>query len=301
MKRFKSILVVLTEDSLAEVAFERALRLAQSHGAVLTLVDVVEPSTMRDGAAPVAERSENFLSSHRGRLAGFGARASDAGVEVSEALLQGEPFVEIVRMVLRERHDLVIKGATPGAQGQGPLHGLDLHILRDCPCPVWMLSDPKAGAFSAVLAAVGADQSAYDTEAGVDHLVLDLASSLAAHEDAPLHVAHSFRTETDQDVLNAPNLLSRDAADLRLQNLLKCFPHVPRARQHLLEGRPGDAFASLAKTTKADLIVVGAATQSERGAASMDERAERILQATKCALLAVKPDGFECPVTLNGQ
>ena len=34
-----------------------------------------------------------------------------AGVEVSEALLQGVPFVEVIRMVLREGHDIVIKGA----------------------------------------------------------------------------------------------------------------------------------------------------------------------------------------------
>ncbi|MEM9760728.1 MAG: universal stress protein, partial [Pseudomonadota bacterium] len=42
MHRFKSILAVLTEDSLADIAFERALHLARANGAALTLVDVVD-------------------------------------------------------------------------------------------------------------------------------------------------------------------------------------------------------------------------------------------------------------------
>ena len=42
MKRFKSILAVLPEDSLAEVAFARAAHLARVNGAALTLVDLVE-------------------------------------------------------------------------------------------------------------------------------------------------------------------------------------------------------------------------------------------------------------------
>jgi universal stress protein E len=43
MQRFKSILAVLTEDSLADVAFDRAIQLARSNDAALTLVDVVTP------------------------------------------------------------------------------------------------------------------------------------------------------------------------------------------------------------------------------------------------------------------
>jgi universal stress protein E len=43
MKRFKSILAVLTEDSLDDVAFDRAVHLARSNEAALTLVDVIDP------------------------------------------------------------------------------------------------------------------------------------------------------------------------------------------------------------------------------------------------------------------
>ena len=109
MQQFRSVLAVLSEDSLAEVAFERALHLAQANEAALTLVDVVDSNpgelarmlTALTGSRGT-EIAEDVLAYHRGRLAEFGARARDAGVEVSEAVLQGVPFVEVIRMVLRE-------------------------------------------------------------------------------------------------------------------------------------------------------------------------------------------------------
>jgi hypothetical protein len=45
---------------------------------------------------------------------------------VSEAVLHGDTAAEVIRMVLREGHDLVITG--PGTTAET--------LIRDCPCPV---------------------------------------------------------------------------------------------------------------------------------------------------------------------
>jgi universal stress protein E len=82
------------------------------------------------------------------RLARFAAKAPAAGVEVTEAVLQGVPFVEVIRMVQREGHDIVIKGATAAPHGHGVFKGFDMHLLRKCPCPVWMLMGPGDGSVS---------------------------------------------------------------------------------------------------------------------------------------------------------
>jgi nucleotide-binding universal stress UspA family protein len=149
MQRFKSILAVLTEDSLADVAFDRAIQLARSNDAALTLVDVVESDPGDIARMLIAltgargtEIAEDVLAYHRGRLSRFAAKARGAGVEVTEAVLQGVPFVEVIRMVQREGHDIVIKGATAAPHGRGVFKGFDMHLLRKCPCPVWMLMGP---------------------------------------------------------------------------------------------------------------------------------------------------------------
>lgn len=319
MKRFKSILAVLTEDSLDEVAFERAVHLARSNKAALTLVDVVDSNpgelarilTALSGSRGT-EIAEDVLAYHRGRLAGFGARAREAGVEVSEAVLQGVPFVEVVRMVLREGHDIVIKGATAAAHGRGVLKGFDMHLLRKCPCPVWMLMGPGDGSFDTILAAVDPDTAGDTARDGLNRLVLDLATSMAERDSAELHVAHAWYlpeeqalrhgryTSGKQDDVDRMVDRERDGAEARLRQLLRDYPGVPEKNRHLLKGEPGEVIGSYAQALKADLIVMGTVGRTGLAGFIMGNTAETILRTVGCSVIAVKPEGFECPVTLNG-
>lgn len=317
MNGFKSILAVLTEDSLAEVAFDRALSLARENNAALTLVDVVDcaPGELVRILTAVSggrgtEVAEDVLAYHRGRLSGFAARARDGGVEVSEALLQGVPFIEVIRMVLREGHDIVVKGASAAPDGRGTLKGFDMHLLRKCPCPVWLLKGPGDGAFSRILAAV--DPSRTNAETGLDRLVMDLATGLASHDGAELHVAHAWYlaeehalrhgrvTSGRQDEIDAMVARGRAVAKAGLDRLLSGYPAVDRSRVHLLKGEPGDVIAEFAISHDVDLIVMGTVGRTGLAGFFMGNTAETILRAVACSVIAVKPDGFESPVTLNG-
>ena len=319
MKRFKSILAVLTEDSLDDVAFERAVHLAQTNGAALTLVDVVDSNpgelarilTALSGSRGT-EIAEDVLAYHRGRLAKFSARARDAGVDVSEAVLQGVPFVEVIRMVLREGHDIVIKGATTTAEGEGVLKGFDMHLLRKCPCPVWTLMGEGDGSFDTILAAVDPDTKADAARDGLNRLVLDLATSMAERDDAAVHVAHAWflpeeqalrhgrYTSGKQDDVDRMVEREKDSAANRLRQLLTGYPQVPAKNRHLLKGEPGDAVGEFAKAMKADLIVMGTVGRTGLAGFIMGNTAETILRAVGCSVIAVKPEGFQSPVTLNG-
>lgn len=319
MQRFKSILAVLTEGSLDEVAFERALHLARSNEAALTLVDVVNSNsgeltrmlTALTGAR-ATEIAEDVLAYHRGRLAGFAERARDVGVEVSEAVLQGVPFVEVIRMVLREGHDIVIKGATTGRHGQGVLKGFDMHLLRKCPCPVWLLMGPGDGTFDTILAAVDPQPSGDPARDKLDRLVLDLATSLAERDEAEIHVAHAWFLQEEQalrhgrftsgrqEQVDALVEREREGAEARLRKLLADYPQVPGGHRYLLKGEPGDAIAEFAEAKGFDLIVMGTVGRTGLAGFIMGNTAETILRAVRCSVIAVKPEGFTSPVTLNG-
>lgn len=318
MKRFKSILAVLTEDSLDEVAFARALHLARVNEAALTLVDVVDsnPGELTRMLAALTgssgtEIAEDVLAYHRGRVAAFAARAREAGVEVSEAVLQGVPFVEVIRMVLREGHDIVIKGATAAPHGRGVLKGFDMHLLRKCPCPVWMLMGPGDGKFDTILAAVDPEPTGDPARDRLDRLVLDLATSLGERDGGEVHVAHAWRLQEEQalrhgrytsgrqDEVDRLVEREREGAEQRLRRLMSSYPQVPEARCHLLKGHPGDVIAEFAEAKGVDLIVMGTVGRTGLAGFIMGNTAETILNNVRCAVIAVKPDGFESPVTLD--
>jgi nucleotide-binding universal stress UspA family protein len=319
MQRFKSVLAVLTEDSLAEVAFERALHLARTNEAALTLVDVVDSNpgelarmlTALTGSRGT-EIAEDVLAYHRGRLAEFAKRARDEGVDVSEAVLQGVAFVEVIRMVLREGHDIVIKGATVEPDGRGVLKGFDMHILRKCPSPVWILMGPGGGSFDRILAAVDPAPTGDDTREGLDRMVLDLAAGMAERDEAELHVAHAWYLQEEhalrhgrytsgrQEEVDRIVDRERDRAEERLLRLLADYPQVPEANRHLLKGNPGDVIADYARAQHVDLIVMGTVGRTGLAGFIMGNTAETILRAVTCSVIALKPEGFESPVTLNG-
>lgn len=85
----------------------------------------------------------------------FIAPARQAGVEVKTKILTGKRFIEIIREVLREKHDLVMKAA-------GTAEGLIkrsfssdvLHLMRKCPCPVWVMKPEHLKPHAHILAAV---------------------------------------------------------------------------------------------------------------------------------------------------
>jgi nucleotide-binding universal stress UspA family protein len=319
MERFKSILAVLPEDSMAEVAFARAVHLARANGAALTLVDLVEgaPGDLVRLLSSLsglrgAEIAEDVLTYHRGRLAAYAERARAGGVEVSEAVLQGVAFVEVIRMVLREGHDLVIKGATAAPHGRGVLNGLDMHLLRKCPCPVWMLMGQGDGSFDRVLAAVEAPADAEGPRGRLDRLVLELATGIAARDSAEIHVAHAWYLQEEQALRrgrytsgrqgDVDRLVDheRNQAEARFTALMAGFPQVPKTHQHLIKGVPGDVISAFAEGEEVDLIVMGTVGRTGFAGLVTGNTAETILRAVRCSVLAVKPEGFESPVTLNG-
>ncbi|MCU4653038.1 universal stress protein [Roseibacterium sp. SDUM158016] len=319
MQRFKSILAVLTEDSLAEVALERAVHLAKVNSAALTLVDAVETApgeiarvlgVLTGSKGPEVE--EDVLAYHRARLTKFAQTARSEGVEVSEAVLQGVPFVEVIRMVLREGHDIVIKGATAAAHGRGVLKGVDLHLLRKCPCPVWMMMGPGDGHFDRILAAVDPGPREDPARDRLDRLVLDLATSLAARENAEVHAAHAWYLQAEHALRHGrytsgkqgevDRLVERERAEAaaRLTALLDDYPQIPEAHRHLLKGNPGEVIAEFADAEGVDLVVMGTVGRTGIAGFVMGNTAETILGAVKCAVIAVKPEGFVSPVTLDG-
>ena len=319
MKRFKKILLVCDRDSEHDELLARAVSLAKSNDAQVTLIDPVESEpgelSAMFAALPGARGQEvelELLNFHRARLSAIGATVTAQGIEVRTLVPQGVAFIEIIREVLRGGHDLVMKGAAGDRSDWPQLFGsTDLHLLRKCPCPVWIMKKGVKSGYARVLAAVDPDPMD-DQKSALDRLVLDLATSLSVMDGSELHVVHAWRLVGEESFRYSAFLRSSEAEierlldeeedrhRSRLDAMLEGYEIEERgSRVHLMKGDAGWLIPELARDTGAELIVMGTVGRTGISGFFIGNTAETILGHVNCSVLAVKPPGFRTPVRLD--
>jgi universal stress protein E len=308
MKRFKNILYFADGATVGCSALERAVRLAAANEARLTVLDVVpEHDSKLDignrwgGDLEATEREERETELDD-LIAGF----QDAGIEIAKRVDKGIPFVEVIRAVLKNHFDLVIKAARPpDSFVKRVLGSTDLHLLRKCPCPIWIDRPGAAMPYRTVLAAV--DPS--DEEQGDSaRLILNLATSLADREGAELAVVHAWRLSGESLLRSGRAKISNTELELLLDEVRK--QHTDRlgrilteygmstddARVHLVKGEPAPSIRAVSNELNADLVVMGTLGRTGIPGFFIGNTAEEILQTTNASVLAIKPTGFVSPV-----
>ncbi len=323
MRRFRRILVAVRGEHPPRGLIERAVALARENHAALKLVSVVQEIPWYGRKAlPVAEDLLEIVVRERSaELERIVAQLLSDGLSVTTSVLRGRPAIEIVREVIRGKHDLVIKAAEPNH----PMHfgSTDMHLLRACPCPLWLFKpgheDHK---FTRVLAAVDpvpppdeADllqlQEPLDRkDPRIDSAILELADALARDQGAELHVVHAWSATCENlvrgDAILAQSQVERYVADEKaaaskaLENLLGSVklahqqPHI-----HLVKGDPADVISELAARMGADLVVMGTVARSGIPGLLIGNTAENVFQRVDCSVLALKPEGFVSPVSVH--
>lgn len=145
MERFGSILALLSGGETSGHVHALAVGLARADRAALTFVDVIDTDRPEPSDAGIAMR--------RAWLAEVAAEAELAGVPASEAVVRGDPAVEVIRMVLREGHDLVLMPADD-------THDTASRLLAECPCPVWLVAGERPASVIAITPAAGGEDAA---------------------------------------------------------------------------------------------------------------------------------------------
>ncbi|MBE0541810.1 MAG: universal stress protein [Verrucomicrobia bacterium] len=312
MKRFKNILFHADGLAGSRFALKRAVDLAERNQGRLTVVNVVQElprDLLRLAAAMPPENLQSMaIEEARERLQEFVAPFQRKGLPLELEVLYGKPFIEVVRAVLRRQHDLVVTTA----EGRGGLRdrlfgSTSLHLMRKCPCPVWVLKASRRPRFDRILAAVDPDPLDVVRD-GVNTKVMELATSLAALEESELHVVHAWQVGEPSVWRNWEERVSqsqaqdwveqtRAAHQRRFDELLGKFNlNELKHELHLLEGEAGIVIPKLATRKRIDLIVMGTMARVGLHGYFIGNTAETVLQRVTCSVLTVKPDGFVSPV-----
>lgn len=322
MKLFKNILYVAQESISQGPAMARAVSLAENNQADLTIIDVVPVVTAGIGMPPggpiSTELQSAMVSKRRTELESLIApyqQRRDIQIEV----LVGQMFLEVIRAVLRNEHDLLIKPAENPDFIERLFGSNDMHLLRKCPCPVWLTRPDEKSNYECILAAVdfNLDNVPNAVEQSLNQQILDLASSLALSDFASLHLVHVWDAPAEMTVrswADNPNeasmtyvegersrherAFSRLRDQLRDQISKEAYDHLS-PQFHLHRGAASTVIPEMAKQLQADLVVMGTVARTGISGLFIGNTAETILEQLQCSVLAVKPPGFVSPIKLS--
>ncbi len=316
-------ILVVADASESQIALESAMALSEVHCASIEIVACVEPphdlsilarlsgsdpSSLIEGAA---ERTRTAVRERLEEVA--------HGSKFDVTILVGKAYQEIIRHVARSDCDLVIKKADPLVGISRVLFAsTDQHLLRKCPCPVWLQTETASRRPKRILAAVDLDildAAEPETLTSLNRRVLETACMFATEPDSEVIVLHAWeaigeglvwafsggsaaRISADRYV-NEILATRTKAMDQLLADVRSEVGPGPRLVPILDRGSPEAVIHEQSRAIPVDVVVMGTVARTGLSGVFIGNTAENIINSLACPVIAVKPDGFVSPLLGN--
>jgi universal stress protein E len=300
------------------------IRLARTNGARLLFFSAsnVSDETLFHLAAEDRSQVHEAVARGGGKVLGeLVERARSQGVEADYKLVPGKGWLEIIRQVLHDQHDLVVCGTRDQTGLRRMIFGsTTMKLLRRCPCPV-LVTKPLTYVSGFLNAEMSRPSAAPAEDApSVNILVatdlqpssegaLRLGVTLARQLNARIYVLHVVEYQLDEVCnIGLPDAKQDDYrrkvrahAQHTLQTQLEKVDYRslgPRLEVHLRGdvGLPDVAIQHFIQSHHIHLVVMGTIARGGIPGITIGNTAERLLPEVHCSVLAVKPPDFICPV-----
>lgn len=313
MSRYQNILVAIDAQQDDQPALRRAVYLNQRIGGKIkaflpiydfsyemtTLLSPDERSNMRKGV--ISQRTEWIRQQAQAYI--------EAGVEIEiKVVWHNRPYEAIIQEILAHQHDLVLKMAHQHDRLEAVIFTpTDWHLLRKCPCPVWMVKDqawPEGG--KAVVAVNLASEEPHHDELNqklirettllaemVNHTEVHL---VGAYPITPINIAielPDFDPSVYNDAIRGQHLVAMKALRQKF-SISEEFTHVAK-------GLPEEVIPDIASHLDAGIVVLGTIGRTGLSAAFLGNTAEQVIDHLRCDLLAIKPDDFKSPIDYDDE
>ncbi|ADU69324.1 universal stress protein UspE [Pantoea sp. At-9b] len=311
MSRYQNILVAIDAQQDDQPALRRAVYLNQRIGGKIkaflpiydfsyemtTLLSPDERANMRKGV--ISQRTEWIREQAHAYL--------EAGVDIEiKVIWHNRPYEAIIHEVMTHHHDLVLKMAHQHDRLEAVIFTpTDWHLLRKCPCPVWMVKDqpwPEGGK-ALVAVNLASEEPHHDalnqkliretTQLAdmVNHTEVHL---VGAYPITPINIAielPDFDPSVYNDAIRGQHLVAMKALRQKF-SISEEFTHVAK-------GLPEEVIPDIASHLSAGIVVLGTIGRTGLSAAFLGNTAEQVIDHLRCDLLAIKPDDFKSPIELD--
>ena len=307
-RKFKKILFFADGAKGERAALVRAQDMAVTNSAELVIVDVVADLSTNDVRLKSSiKKLQSTLIKDREKdlgqlISGLPASAGKKPA-IKIKVVPGKEYIEVIKMVVNGKFDLVIKSVNSKSVITAALFGdNDIRLLHHCPCPVLILKSSRRKKMNHMLAAV---DPVTEDQAGarLNSEIMETSISLAELENADLQVLHVWdlpiqenaRGSLGKNELKALSESLRKDTALKMEKLVGEYPHVP-LQDHLLHGKPHKIIPKFVDGKNIDLLIMGTVARSGIPGFTVGNTAERILNHVNCSVLALKPKGWKSPI-----
>jgi len=307
INQFKKVLFFADGAKGEKAALTRALELAVNNSGQLVVIDVVAEVSTNDLRlqSSMKELQNSLVRDRTLALDELIARLPKVGgkrISIKRLVVPGKDYIEVIRAVVRDKFDVVIKAANPKSALTSALFGNnDIRLLHQCPCPVIVLKPTRRKKFRQILAAV--DPVTENKESiELNRSIMDSAISLADVEKAGLQVLHVWdlpledsAARAHKDKLKELSKSLKEDTQRKLDNLVDDYSH-PRLFDHLLKGKPHKVIPDFVSKNNIDILVMGTVARSGIPGFIVGNTAEKILNQVDCSVMALKPKKWKSPI-----
>lgn len=137
---YEKILVAVDGSEISDLAFERALKIADATGSELILFSAFDNYVLGDSQFDATRVAEVLREQTQEFVEEYVAQAEEAGADVHAVVIQGDPRVEIPQYAADNGVGLVIMGATgKGAIERALVGSVSEYVMRHASCDVLLV------------------------------------------------------------------------------------------------------------------------------------------------------------------
>lgn len=278
-------------------AIRRASWLARHNEASVRLMYTLDvPANVQRRILEHGDAHHGLLQQANDRLAQLTKPLIDAGIQADHKVVFGRSWLELIREVLSEKHDLLVVGTRQlNALGRMIFGSTGMKLMRKCPCPVWVTKPDTEPALRSILVA-------HDLSP-VGERALQLGAGMAELHNAPLDILHAIddRAYGEEIAYLAEYSRAEQESEARRQiesQLSRCHLTKP-AQVYVVNQAPESALLAHIERHHTELLVMGTVGRTGIPALLLGNTAERLLPELTCSVIAIKPEGFKSPVSLG--
>lgn len=310
MKRFNNILFVLDGDTEKQpIVTSIVQNLAIRNNASVRVVKLLDEAIIDSFGKQFSERIKGLIELEQRyasqELEQVLADPGWQGLSTVGELVTGKDFITVIRKVLEDEHDLVIKA-------RNTLVATDhfaMRLFRKCPCPVWIINATGRQPFKTIVGAV----DLANTEKACWQLnkkIVELTYSMADMVQGEAHFVHAWQLAYEKS-MRSPRFrfgdmeietMKRELVTSRSSDFAQLFDQVGMTIHadhiHLTEGPPDTVITETLQKLNGDVLIMGTVARTGVPGLLIGNKAEILLSKVQCTVLAVKPNGFISPVTL---
>ncbi|WP_031479477.1 universal stress protein [Maridesulfovibrio frigidus] len=240
---------------------------------------------------------ESYDSKVSGEVAKIGFDLS----RVKKEVRWGKDFIETIKLAKEGEYDLVISASQSLT---GTPDSTAMHLMRKCPCPVWIhRGDLWRGAVR-ILAAINTSDTSEENRK-LNQKIIDHSTKLIEILRGHLHVVTCWSGYMES-VLTSPRFSEAETnkyleheqqqAEKEFESLLVNFDSKDAVKGKIIHGNPAIIIPLYAAKQKMDIVVMGSVARAGIPGLLVGNTAEKIVSNLENSILAIKPDGFVSPV-----